>query len=52
MWEVILTKKPVRDDFRKDFFPRKVHYKRDALKLVTEVKRKGGEAVVQPAKKV
>jgi hypothetical protein len=32
-------------DFRGDFFPRKVYYKKDALALAQEAKAKGGSGV-------
>lgn len=32
-------------DFRADFFPRKVAYKKDALELAQEAKQKGGTDV-------
>ena len=44
MYIVLLVKPPTQDDFRSDYFPRKVRYRRDAQELVEEVKRKGGEA--------
>lgn len=46
MWLVILTKKPIVNDYRSDYFPRKFYYKHDAVKLVEEVKAKGGDAEV------
>lgn len=49
MWVVVLDKEPRLNDFRSDFFPRKVRYKKDAERLVDEVKRKGGEAHVERA---
>lgn len=47
MWVVRIVKRPVRDDFRNDFFPRRVYYKKDTLELVKEVEQKGGEAVAE-----
>lgn len=47
MWVVKLVKEPKKNDFRDGFFPRKVYYKNDALKLKKEVEEKGGEAVVE-----
>jgi len=50
-WIVRLIK-PIplaQDDFRADFFPRRFHYKRDAMDLKVEVEHKGGEAVVERA---
>ena len=32
-------------DFRGDFFPRKVYYKKDAKELAEEAKQKGGKDV-------
>ena len=34
-----------RWDFRGDFFPRKVAYKKDALELAREAKGKGGTSI-------
>jgi len=51
MWTVVLDKKPIVDDFRADYFPRRFHYKRDAVQLVAEVKRKGGEAHIEFVRK-
>jgi hypothetical protein len=45
-WSVRLVKTPVINDFRSDYFPRNFYYKKDAQRLVDEVKRKGGEAVI------
>ena len=47
-WQVVLTKRmtPFKDDFPQDYFPRPFHYKREAVKLVEEVQRKGGDAKV------
>ncbi len=50
MWIVILTKPPVINDFRSDYFPRSFNYKKDALALVVEVERKGGKAIVERKK--
>ena len=47
MWIVRLKKRPLIDDFKKGFFPRKVYYLNDAKALVAEVKRKGGEALIE-----
>ena len=47
MWIVKLIKPPTVNDFRADFFPRKVRYKSDALELQAEVVHKGGEAVIE-----
>ena len=47
MWIVTLVKQPLQNDFRKDFFPRKVTYKSDALSLQKEVAQKGGEAKIE-----
>ena len=46
MWIVYLTKTPKQNDFRDDFFPRRVHYKSDAKILVKEVEAKGGKAEI------
>jgi len=51
MWIVTLIKKPVKDDFRTDYFPRKFHYQEDAIKLANEVAKKGGEARVERSSK-
>ncbi len=49
-WEVKLVK-PTRDAyFKQGFFPRKFHYKREALELQSEVQTKGGVAVVENVK--
>jgi hypothetical protein len=45
-WLVSLVRKPEVNDFRSDYFPRRFHYKKDAMELKEEVARKGGEAVV------
>lgn len=50
MWVVKLTSTPVQNDFRIGFFPRKFYYKSDAERLVQEVKRKGGDAVIEKEK--
>jgi hypothetical protein len=47
-WIVRLIKTPKVNDFRSDYFPRKLHYKRDAEELVREVEQKGGAAVLEP----
>lgn len=49
MWIVTLTKEVplVNNDFRADFFPRKYRFKFDALKLVKEVRAKGGDAKME-----
>lgn len=46
MYEVRITKKGARFDFRSDFFPRKLHYKKEAKELVEEVESKGGKAEI------
>jgi hypothetical protein len=51
MYIVKLVKIPKINDFRSDYFPRKVYYKKDANALKDEVKRKGGEAVVEKENK-
>jgi hypothetical protein len=50
-WIIRLVKPPKINDFRDGFFPRKTHYKRDALELKREVEAKGGLATVEPYKK-
>jgi hypothetical protein len=45
-WSVRLVKKPMIFDWKSDYFPRAFYYKKDAQRLVDEVKRKGGEAVI------
>lgn len=47
-WKVILITPPKGNDFREGYFPRKFHYKRDALELQAEVLRKGGEVKIVP----
>jgi hypothetical protein len=47
MWIVSITKKPARDDFRDNFFPRRVYYRRDAEDLQQEVRAKGGDAIIE-----
>jgi len=42
-----LTKKPVVDTFPKDFFPRKIYYKKDAIVLQEEIASKGGESTIE-----
>lgn len=51
MWVVRITKRGDRFDFRSDFFPRRMGYKRDALDLLQEVKDKGGNVVVEKEEK-
>lgn len=50
MWLVILDRGPKLSDFREGFFPRQVHYKADAERLVKEVKAKGGKAHFEKVK--
>jgi hypothetical protein len=45
-WIVKLVKAPRINDFRADYFPRQFRYRADALELVAEVARKGGEAQI------
>jgi hypothetical protein len=47
-WVVVLDITPKMNDFRSGFFPRKFWYKRDAMELVAEVQKKGGQAHVEP----
>lgn len=49
MYVVTLTKTPTVNDFRADFFPRRVRTKADAKELVAEVVHKGGEATIEKA---
>jgi hypothetical protein len=51
MWVVRLTAAPKINDYRADFFPRKVRYKKDAIELQREVEDKGGKALVEKVKK-
>ena len=46
MYVVRITKVGLRFDFREDFFPRKVYYKKAAVELVREVEQKGGKAII------
>ncbi len=46
MWTVVILEKPKQNDFRPDFFPRRVRYKKQALELVKEVEQKGGKAQI------
>lgn len=41
---VELIQTPKVNDFRSDYFPRRFHYKKDALALIHEVATKGGVA--------
>jgi hypothetical protein len=47
IWVVILDKPVPLNDYRPSYFPRQMHYKRDAEKLVAEVMKKGGEAHIE-----
>lgn len=47
-YNVILTKPPISDNYRDGYFPRAFHYKWEALALVAEVQRAGGDARVEP----
>ena len=47
MWQVILTKQPLRDAWGSTYFPRKVYYKKDAKKIVENVEFHGGEAKIE-----
>lgn len=51
MYRVILITPPRQNDFRSDFFPRTLRYKDDAQRLIDEVRRKGGDAIVERVKK-
>jgi hypothetical protein len=51
MWYVFLTKK-APPDFALFFFPRKYKYKKDAERLVEEVKRRGSDAKVVKEPKI
>ena len=46
MWIVDLLKAGPKHDFQPNYFPRKVYYKKDAIKLKEEVERKGGLASI------
>ena len=46
MYEVRVTKIGTGFTFRAGFFPRRARYKADAKRLVAEVKRNGGEAII------
>lgn len=50
MWHVVLTKTPTQNDFRSNYFPRNIAYKKDANKLIEEVVRKGGTAEARRGK--
>lgn len=50
-WLVKLVKTPTVNDFRRGFFPRKFHYKKDAEELRREVESKGGEAKIEKCSK-
>ena len=50
-WVVKLVRPPRINDFRSGFFPRRCWYKKDAEALKQEVAEKGGEAIVEKAKK-
>ncbi len=52
MWIVRLTKTPIVNDFRKDFFPRRFRYLEDAKRLQAEVQHKGGEATIEKEKRI
>lgn len=49
-WIVKLVKSPKFYAYRRDYFPRKFHYKKDAEWLKKEVESQGGEATVTKAK--
>jgi hypothetical protein len=51
MWQVTLTKPPSPGIFREGFFPRKIHYKRDAETLVEEVRTHKGDAEIEKVRK-
>lgn len=50
-WVVKVISQPQFWDFREDYFPRKVAYKKYALELQNEVERKGGRAVIEKMKR-
>ena len=50
MWLVKIVKMPTINDYRSNFFPRKVYYKKDALELKKEVETKGGQAYIERTK--
>lgn len=45
-WSVEIVRGPFAGVYRAGYFPRGFHYKRDAVKLLAEVGRNGGEARV------
>jgi hypothetical protein len=50
MWTVRLIEAPKLYIYRSDYFPRTMRYKKDALKLLEEVKRQGGKAILEKSK--
>lgn len=51
MWIVRLVKPPKYNNFRSNFFPRRLYYKKDAEELKKEVESKGGEVIIEKEKK-
>ena len=51
MWQVNLTKHPHIFPWLPDYFPRKFHYKVDAMKFAQDVATYGGEAEVKKVMK-
>jgi hypothetical protein len=49
MWVVKLIVPPKPNHYPDKFFPRTFYYKRDAISLMAEVVRRGGDAKVLPA---
>jgi hypothetical protein len=47
MWQVVLIKGNVSHIWGKDYFPRKMRYKADALKLQAKVRQQGADAKVE-----
>jgi hypothetical protein len=43
-YEVQLTKPMIATVYASDYFPRKMRYKKDAVKLVARVREMGGDA--------
>jgi hypothetical protein len=50
MWTVILNKPTTGEIYPRNYFPRSCYYKKDAQKLIDEVKALGGEAAFWPPK--
>ena len=50
MWQVIIVRQPMIFPWSDDYFPRKFHYKRDAVKLEKLVRYYQGAARVERVK--